>query len=137
VLSAVAQIPSSDVRIRFEGLDLVIERMRWRPNDASSQPNDLLDVSETATYFAQQIARRTEFGWLKLVPAAEWKANLSKAIHHARIAKVLDLGEGVVLSAGVLNVPKTHHKEVLDAVGIGLHALGRTDKAGRLLGAIR
>jgi hypothetical protein len=56
----------------------------------------------------------------------EWKGGtLSKGAHHPRIWKRLADSEGSIVSkqAGHLPVSKQHN--VIDAIGIGLFALGR------------
>lgn len=49
-----------------------------------------------------------------------WKGNVPKEQHHARVRKALTLGETQVIR------DTTH--DTLDAIGIGLYALGRTKK---------
>lgn len=108
---------------------LVAEAMVWRPNDRKSQPNDLLDVTRTTTHVA--VACRV--GGVRDVEALEWKGNLPKAIHHARIDFALNEAERAIVRLGIASTIETHAKEVLDAVGIWAYYTKRTDRAGRSL----
>ena len=58
-----------------------VESMRWRPRDARSQPNDLLDVQTVGILSAHYAGARA----IVMLEPQEWKRNLPKAIHHARI----------------------------------------------------
>lgn len=103
----------------------VMERMVWRPNDPKSRPNDLLNVQLIgAAALAGQV--RT----FRTVTPSEWKGTIPKAIHHKRIRSVLSEAETATLEEALRGVRKSHHKEVLDAIGIGLFAFKRTNKAG-------
>ena len=106
---------------------LVAEAMVWRPNDRKSQPNDLLAVTRTTAHVA--VACRV--GAIRDVPASEWKGNLAKEIHHARIDLCLDEREREIVRLALASTTAGHAKEVLDAVGIWLYYAGRTDRAGR------
>ena len=109
-------------------LSAVVESMRWRPNDASSQPNDLLDVQTvgvlTAAMLVEGVAPR-------LLRAQAWKRNLPKAIMHARLEAVLSDAEREVVVSALARAPKSNAKEILDACGISVYASGRVDDAGR------
>ncbi len=74
----------------------------------------------------------TVAGWLcgaadsaQLVPVSTWKSNYKKAVVHGWIAKELDAEEEAVLGAAVAQLNPRERGDVLDAVGIGLWALGR------------
>lgn len=106
---------------------LVAEAMVWRPNDRSSQANDLLDVTRATMHVA--VALRV--AGVVDVPALDWKGNLPKSIHHARIQLALTGAERAILDRGLATTIGAHEKEVLDAVGIWLYHTKRTDRAGR------
>lgn len=94
----------------------VVEQMVWRPGDARSNANDLLEVATTGAVLAGQISARVEW-----IPALKWKGAVPKDISHARIRAKLSEME----TSRIEDVGKKHEKEVLDAIGIGLFALGR------------
>ena len=104
---------------------VVLECMHWRPNDSSSQPNDLLDVQLVGALVAASLG--VVVGVYK---ASEWKGNTPKKIHHPRISAALYTHEIGILREALTCTPKAHHKEILDAIGIGLFHLGRIDKRG-------
>ena len=84
------------------------------PKDRRSDPNDLLDVAGVAGALA---AIYEEVCW---VFPQEWKGQVPKEVMNARVMKRLTPEEaGRIVSVG----SKDHN--TLDAVGIGLHHLGR------------
>jgi hypothetical protein len=105
-----------------------VESMRWRPRDARSQPNDLIDVQTTGILAAHYAGARA----IIMREPQEWKRNLPKAIHHARIFAALrvDLGEPAIVERAC-DGAGTNAKEVLDAVGIALYVAGRIDESGK------
>jgi hypothetical protein len=105
-----------------------VESMRWRPRDARSQPNDLIDVQTVGVLTAHYVGARA----IVMRPPQEWKRNLPKAIHHARIFAALraDLGEPAIVERAY-EAAGAHAKEVLDAVGIALYVAGRIDESGK------
>jgi len=57
---------------------------------------------------------------------AQWKkGSIKKDIHHARIWASLTPAEQEVISRAVVKVAKGKHHNVMDAVGIGMFAVGR------------
>lgn len=105
-----------------------VESMRYRPRAANSFPNDLLDVQTCGLLVAHRLAPQGE---IVPIEVEDWKRNLPKAIHHARLDFALTTLERELVSAAC-DRAGAHAKEVLDAVGILLFALGRIDKAGRV-----
>jgi hypothetical protein len=74
----------------------------------------------------------TVAGWIcgagetgRLVTVSEWKSNYKKSVVHGWIAKELTAEEEAVLGAAVAELNPRERGDVLDAVGIGLWALGR------------
>lgn len=60
------------------------------------------------------------------VPANTWTKGRQKPVNHARIREILEPEELRVLDTAIRLCPrKENHKEILDAVGIGLYALRR------------
>lgn len=106
-----------------------VESMRYRPRAANSFPNDLLDVQTCGLLVAHRLAPQGE---IVPIEVEDWKRNLPKAIHHARLDLALTTIERELVSAAC-DRAGAHAKEVLDAVGILLFALGRIDKAGRVV----
>lgn len=106
-----------------------VESMRYRPRAANSFPNDLLDVQTCGLLVAHRLAPQGE---IVPIEVEDWKRNLPKAIHHARLDLALTTLERELVSAAC-DRAGAHAKEVLDAVGILLFALGRIDKAGRVV----
>lgn len=109
-------------------IQTAVESMRWRPNDAASQPNDLLDVQTVGVLTAAFLGNGSI---PTLLRAQDWKRNLPKAIMHARLEAVLEPSEVEIVRAAIARAPKAHAKEILDAVGISVYHSGRVDDAGR------
>lgn len=116
-----ASIPQADV--------VVCEQMEYHPGRGNSFPASLLLVQWVGAFLCANRARDTSLPLL----AREWKGNIPKEIHHGRIVQALSEQESNVLCGSLLTCRKSNHKELLDAVGIGLYHLNRTDKAGRKL----
>jgi len=98
----------------------VVERMVI--DGRAVPPGDLLDVQAVGVAVASHP--------LVLVRPCDWKGTIPKTIHHARIMETLSGGEASYVDALLERTPKAHRKEILDALGIGLHHLGRTNRSG-------
>lgn len=61
----------------------------------------------------------------RCIPANRWTHGRKKHINHPIIRKLLSKNELAVLDSELESVRKDNHKEVLDAVGIGLYSLKR------------
>lgn len=90
---------------------VVCERMVWRGRSAKSGPQDLMDLNI--------IAGRLGTVW---VTPEQWKGCVPKEIHQPRILSRLMMEE-LYLVRAVL--PPSLRHNAIDAVGIGLHHLGR------------
>ena len=101
--------------LAFIELPQVYNQRHWK-----GDPNDLLAVALTvgALKFAVRKASAIE-----LVPPHKWKGNVPKAVMLKRIESKLDTEEKEILSQ--ISVAKSKRHDVLDAIGIGLWALGR------------
>jgi len=88
-------------------------------------PNDLIDVALTAGRIAQAFDGQAPAEFVR--PHA-WKSNVPKAVMLRRITESLDGAEQNVLHA--TKVPATLIHNVVDAIGLGIWALGRLSKRG-------
>lgn len=95
--------------------------------DRTTTPQDLINVQTIGCIVAGRL------GDVRLLPPDTWKGSTPKAIHHERLCALdgpLDASERAIVAAALRATPKKHHKEVLDAVGILLYGLGRTERNG-------
>ena len=92
---------------------LIIEVPRIYPHSAD-QKGDLNDLLELAGVVG---ALTGVFSLVSFVYPADWKGQLPKKVMNERVLKTLTLEEG--------NALVHHDHNTLDAVGIGLHHLGR------------
>jgi len=90
---------------------VVCERMTWRGRRSKATPQDLMDLNVIAGALGRE--------W---VTPAQWKGHAPKEIHQPRILKALDARERELVSC--VKPPSLRHNAI-DAVGIGLFALGR------------
>jgi hypothetical protein len=102
----------------------VLESMVYA-KDRATTPQDLIDVQTVGCLTASRVASQ-----VVLRRPDEWKSAIPKEIHHPRILDVLDARERTIVDAAVKAAGKTNAKEVLDAVGILLQYLKRTNKEG-------
>ena len=109
----------SGLPTRDGGQDLAVCEL-MDANGLRVPANDLIAVQAVGCVYAARMARE-----VKLVLPRTWKGNVPKRIHHPRIRAALSPDERDILQIGLDTAPKGHHKEILDAVGIGLWALGR------------
>lgn len=84
---------------------------------------DLMDVNVVGGIVAGTLSTR-----VVLCTSQSWKGGTPKSVNHARTRAQLDDGETKILAAALASCPKRHHKEILDAVGIGLWSLGRSTR---------
>ena len=56
---------------------------------------------------------------------SQWKGQIPKKIHHARMRGVMSTEELRVLDAALARTDKGGHPEILDAVALGLYEFGR------------
>jgi hypothetical protein len=100
--------------------ELAIEQMVTRRGrrDAHAALIQLSQVSG-ATY---SVVRADE---MSAIEPSTWTRNRPKKTNHRRVRKRLDDTETEALEDGLSRAPASNEKEVLDAVGIGLHVLTR------------
>lgn len=126
--SAVAEFHDGTLRRVFYGrmityfwapeVAVVVELPQvYTRGSSKGDPNDLVDLAFSA---GRLVGNATN---LRTVRPREWKGQLPKNVHHARVRKALSAAELAVLDA--CNVPVSKRHNVLDAVGLGLWALRR------------
>lgn len=93
----------------------VYSQRHWK-----GDPNDLVDVALAAGI----VIGRTHAGAVLTTRPHEWKGNVPKAVHQLRVLALLDTSERDILDGCGVVRSKLHN--VVDAVGLGLWALGRT-----------
>lgn len=101
---------------------LVVEKPQvYQTRSAKGPASDLIDL---AISVGRIIVTHPHDQLLTPLPR-EWKGQIPKAVHHTRIAMALTEAEKkIVLDACDKNKSRT--KDIMDAVGLGLWALGRT-----------
>lgn len=89
----------------------------------SVDPNNLIKLAARAGLAAGRS------GWpVRWISPNDWKAQVPKPIHHARIASALLASEiGVVIAGRV----SAQHPDMWDAIGLGLFAMGRLGRGGK------
>lgn len=106
----------------------------YRGSKQKGDPNDLIDVAISAAQFLGKICTPSQTHWV--LPAA-WKGQLSKPICHHRIWMALTEAERRLLptdtvkriDVGLRGGPyEWEYHNHLDAIGIGLVAVGRVSK---------
>lgn len=85
----------------------------YRAGASKGDPDDLLQLAGIVGVFSANIAARE---YLAIRPR-EWKGNVPKDVHHARLTKALDDHERLIVEE---SAPPSLRHNVLDAVGIGL-----------------
>lgn len=101
------------------GVDrLVIERMEPRKDKQAAWSNllDLAYISGRASGQASEV---------RFLRPSVWTGKRNKMQNHPRIRARLSAAELEALAEGLRACPKGNHKELLDAVGIGLYDLER------------
>lgn len=98
---------------------IYIEKMFVRRNQPAAFEN-LIVLSTIAGAIAGRL--RLDF---RYVLSNDWTDGRNKNQNHPRIRDRLSDAEKGVLGFGLKDTPKTNHKEVLDAVGIGLYVANR------------
>jgi hypothetical protein len=111
--------------ITYDPTELALEwpriyASRIRAGDSPGDPNDLLALSGVDAALAALFwpAPATSYA------PSDWKGQLTKEACHARIMTRLDSSEARIVSAATA-LAKSKAHNVLDAIGIGLHHLGR------------
>ena len=99
---------------------VVVEMPVYYPQNNKADVNDLLRLAFAAGALSHVVACKTA---VELVPPREWKGTVKKEVMNNRVFyRLCEIEQDVVTKSCPTKV-KRHN--VLDAVGIGLHALGR------------
>jgi hypothetical protein len=99
----------------------VIERPRFYPGQSKVDANDLIVLALRAGILAQAVAATST----RFVAPSDWKGQLPKNVCHVRIRAILSPLEAGILERDTRKLAASVAHNVLDAVGIGLFALGR------------
>ena len=105
-------------------LMLVIEWPQIYHKWSKGDNNDLLPLAAIAGNLM------SHFPWAKtqLPKPAQWKGQVPKDVHNARVLKRLSVDETRLVAAARVAKSKAHN--MIDAIGLGLWALGRMTKTG-------
>lgn len=103
---------------------LVCETMIHSLGRSGSIAGDLLDV-QTVVGAMLGLWSSAE---LELVRATDWKGTAPKSLTSARILKALESREITARSIGLVNLPRSLHHNVDDAIGLGGYSVGRWRK---------
>ena len=88
-------------------------------------PATIIRLAQSAGMVAGVLQAITQAPVEFVLPSV-WKGGVPKGPHQERIVNALFPKEKEVLDVGLSRIKaKTHHSEVIDAVGIGLWAVGR------------
>jgi len=100
----------------------VCELMEWRPDDRRSNAQDLIRVATIGAAVAGMLSPEPAF-----VTPNEWKGQVPKEIMGSRILHSLQWDEA---NRAGKDIPTNLRHNVIDAVGIGLWAVGRMQRGG-------
>ena len=95
-----------------------------RRGESKADPNDLLALAASSAAVATALSRECGVEVVASYCPSEWKGQLPKDVCDRRVRSRLDAGEAAVLDLACVRAGKLAHN-VVDAVGIGLHHLGR------------
>ena len=84
----------------------------YRAGASKGDPDDLIQLAGVVGVFSSIFRATTHFG----VKPREWKGQVPKDVHHARLVKTLTPEEMAMVEA---SAPPSLRHNVLDAVGIG------------------
>jgi hypothetical protein len=82
-------------------------------------------VITLAIHLGEAIGRHADGAVPELVEPRTWKGSASKPVHHRRIWAKLNVGEQEIVKSSARGVADSKHHNILDAVGLGLWAIGR------------
>jgi hypothetical protein len=102
---------------------VVIEQPRIYPGGRTKNPNDVLSVAVNAGEWGGRYS--FQGCEVQYVTPSGWKGQTKKEIQHARDWARLGEDEQEVVSRSLKGVPASKRHNALDAVGIGLWAVGR------------
>lgn len=100
-----------------EGVVIVCEK----PEDRPGSPARKRDIIELALAAGKIVGNRP---CTFRVPS-EWKGQIPKEVHWARMRERMDVGELGILEVALAGTKKGSHPEILDAVALGMTQLER------------
>lgn len=103
---------------------VALESMTVRGDGSPVPPQDLIDVQTVGCLVARSFSSD-----VRLLTPMDWKGTIRKSVHHPRIRAALDETERGIAGCAC-DRAGAHAKEVMDAIGLGLFFLKRTDKGG-------
>ncbi len=107
--------------LRHRGVDIVaVEQMVERGKSSNVRAKDLLALSQVSG----AMLALPGAGERRLVPPSTWKGSTPKPIANQRTLDALTGAEVQILNAVTADM-KTIPHDLLDAIGIGLHVVGR------------
>lgn len=127
--------PSSWLNVSFFG----VEKPQIYKDTPTAQANDCIDVWGAACFLRAEVRRSCPGVIERVMYPAEWKGQLEKAIHHARLWDHLTRAEQALfpddtemrIQKGVQTGKYSGEvHNLLDACGIGLFCEGRTGRGG-------
>lgn len=87
-------------------------------------PNDLMTLARMVGRYEERF-RAAGISNIYLPKPAEWKGQIDKPTHHARVRKLLTPGEVQLVAAAGKHLSAKARLDLLDAVALGLWALRR------------
>ena len=103
----------------------VCELMEWRPDDRRSSAQDLIRVATVGAAIAGMLSPEPWF-----VTPNEWKGQVPKEIMGSRVLHALVPAEGLVFTRDSRGITPNAAHNIVDAIGIGLWAVGRIQRGG-------
>lgn len=112
------------VDLNTDSVKAAAEYMEWHPGADNSNPVDLIQVATIAGVLAGIVGAEVRF-----IPPSLWKGGVPKSIMRDRQTKLLKPSE-VSLVKTVSRMEGEAFHNAMDALGIGLFALGRMRRGG-------
>lgn len=111
--------------------NLVIEKpqvYRAGKNKKRVDPNDLITLAIQVGEYKERC--RNQGGSTTIVTPAHWKGQVAKEILVPRILGFLNEGERAMATRASLGIARGKVHNMVEAIGIGLHACGRMGRGG-------
>lgn len=109
----------------FEDVNhVIIEKPQvYRRALSKGDPNDLITLAIQVGRYVERFDKPYLGTTVELVVPAEWKGQVPKAVHHARILDELTLVEKTGIANALASVATGKRHNTYDAIGLGLWAL--------------
>lgn len=105
---------------------VIVERPKIYPKGKTKNPNDVLTLALNAGEWAGEYRALSRTTSVEYVTPQDWKGQTPKEIQHARDYDKLSPEERHVVAKGGKGIAPSKRHNMLDAVGIGLFAVGRS-----------